>query len=45
MGWSRERGMEKKSNEGEILIERTTMMLERHLVLGKFPRIDKDNPS
>ena len=41
--------MEWESNEREILIEflieRATMRLGRNLVLGKFPRIHKDDPS
>ena len=37
--------MERESNERGILIERVTMVLERNLVLRKFPRIRKDDPS
>ena len=37
--------MEWESNERVNLIERVTMVLGRNLVLGKFPRIHKDDPS
>ena len=38
-------GMERESNERDILIEGAIMGLERNLVLGKFPGNHKNDPS
>ena len=45
MGWSRERRIEWKSNEREVLIERVTMGLERNLVLGKSQEYTRMTPA
>lgn len=39
------RGMEGENNEREVLIERITVRLGRNLMLEKFPRVHKDDPS
>ena len=39
------RGMKWESNEKEILVEKATMGLGSNLVVGKFPRIHKDDSS
>ena len=37
-------GMEWESNQRDILIEKVTVGLGRNMVLGKSPRIHKDDP-
>lgn len=39
------RGVEWKNNEREVLMERITAGLGRNLMLEKFSRVHKDDPS
>ena len=45
MGWLRWGRREKKTKKKDILTEGAIMGLARKLALGKFPGIQKDEPS